>query len=257
MNKLIALVAFSLLLNGCGGGGDDGTLANDVAQLTAPYAVLDLDTRAVTMRVAVDDLGTNPAYRDNQVVFHRVKVGSTDSFVAVFELSQAQWTRIAGTTPWSTVASSVVPSSGVAGDRPAFNLDYDSTALALSGFALKAGHLDLPTSAQWTAACGVSSGWSIGANPDLAQFQAAAVVSETATGTGGPQPIGRRVANPEGFYDMHGNVWEWTKPGDAVRGGSWYDPAWSSRAEINVGLSQGIESIIQHALIGARLVLVQ
>ncbi len=255
MNKLIAFATCSLLLGGCGGG--DGALSDDVAVLTAPYVVLDLSSRTYSMRLAIDDLATGPAYRDNLMVFHRVTVGSNESFVAVFEVSQAQWARIAGTTPWTSVDPTVVPASAIAVDRPAFNLDYDSTALALSKFPLTVGRLDLPTSAEWTAACAVPSGWSIGTNPDLAQFKAAAVVRETSTGAGGPQPIGERAANSLGFYDLHGNVWEWTKPGNVVRGGSWHDPAWSSRAEISAGAAQGLETFIPHALIGARLILVQ
>ena len=255
MKKLLCLVASSLLLGGCGGG--DGTLADDVAVLTSPFVVLNLSDRTYTMRLAIDDLATGAAYRDNLVVFRRVTVGSNESFVAVFELSQAQWSHIAGTTPWSTVDPSVVPAVGVAGDRPAFNIDYDSASLAMSQFVLPAGRIDLPTAAEWTAACGVTSGWSIGANPDVVQFKQAAVVRETASSAGGPQPVGARAANSMGFYDLHGNVWEWTKPGDVIRGGSWHDPAWSSRAEIAVGTAQGMDTLIPHALVGVRLVLVQ
>ena len=250
-----ALSAAAALLTGCGGG--DESLTDAVALITAPYAVLDLDTRQFAMRLAVDDLAANPAYRDSQVVFRRVTVGGHDSFIAVFELTQAQWQRIAGTAPWTAVDSAVVPASAVAGDRPAYNLDYDATVLAVGAFHLAIGRLDLPTDAEWTAACGVSSGWSIGANPDQAQFAAAAVVRETLNGVDGPRQVGQRAGNGLGFYDMHGNVWEWTRPGAAIRGGSWNDPAWSSRAEIAVGASQGIESQVQHALVGVRLVLVQ
>ena len=255
MNKLFASLTMIILLGGCGGG--DATLADDVASLESPYAILDLSTRKVTMRLKVDDLATNPAYRDSQVVFNRLTVGASEVFVAAFELSQAQWTRIAGTTPWATIDSSIVPAAGIAGDRPAYNLSYDTAATAMSQFSMPVGHLDLPTDEEWTAACGVTSGWSFSANPDLVQFQAAAVVSETVVASGGPQPIGERAANANGFYDMHGNVWEWTKPGNVIRGGSWQDPGWSSRAEITVGTNEGLESFIPHALAGVRLVLVQ
>ena len=252
-----ALSAAAALLGGCSGG--DESLTDAVAAITAPYAVLDLTTREFAMRLTVNGLASDPAYRDNLMVFRRVTVDGHDSFVAVFELTQAQWARLTSATPlpWSMVDSTVVPATSVAGDRPAFNLDYDTTATVVAAFHLVLGRLDLPSDAEWTAACGVSSGWSIGANPDQAQFTAAAVVRETLNGVDGPRQVGQRAENGRGFYDMHGNVWEWTRPGTVVRGGSWHDPAWSSRAEIAVGISQGIESNVPHALIGARLVLVQ
>jgi len=41
-----------------------------------------------------------------------------------------------------------------------------------------------------------------------------------------------------------------------VRGGSWYDTASLARAEVRAGAGQGLAADVDHALIGARLVLI-
>lgn len=253
----LALAATIILLAGCGasvGGGGDGSLAGSLDTATAPYAVLDLSARTFVWRAELPDLASNPAYRGQSLVFHRVQVGGTDVMVAVFELTQAQWQTIDGTQPWTQVVDTLAPTPAAA--QAACNLDYDTIVASLAAFPLADGaRLDLPTAAEWTAACGTSSGWSWGSSASLSQLRAATVVYETADGIPGPRSVGARSANPAGFYDMHGNVWEWNKPGDQVRGGSWADSYWLSRAETAPGTSQGLDTSIPHGLIGARLVL--
>jgi formylglycine-generating enzyme required for sulfatase activity len=64
----------------------------------------------------------------------------------------------------------------------------------------------LPTEAQWEYACraGTTKAYSWGnkITPQLANSKD--------SGLNNPVEVGSYSANPWGFFDMHGNVWEWT-----------------------------------------------
>lgn len=270
------LLAVVLALGGCGGSGGSttGKLSGSVSSGTAPYAVLDLGSRAVTWHLALPGGDASPALRSDKIAFRRVRIGSGEVLIAVFELTQAQWTAIAGAAsqPWAAVPDAVCDSTvavTVAGNRPAYNLDHETVATELAAFTLDAGRrLRLPTDAEWTAACGVGTGWWWGGTATAAQIAANAAVREgintvdasrldaAGVDSKGPLPVGSRAPNPFGLYDIHGNVWELVQGGAQARGGSWRDSAWQSRAESTLGSSELFHHELDYALVGARLVLV-
>ncbi len=270
---LTMLVPIVAVIAGCGpstGGSTTGELTNAVGLTTSDYAVLDLASGRVSYLAAIPDLQGNTAYRDNLLVFRRVGTGSSQTLIGVFELTQAQWRRIdpLASTPWTDVPTVVVPATAYGDTYPAFNLMADDLSTALVAFAPAGGaRLGIPTLAQWQTAVGTGSGYTWGAQADRADLVAQAVVRETvltgarlAAGTtqidaGGPAQVASRSANRFGIYDLHGNVWEWVAAGTAVRGGSWYDPASLARVDASAGAAQGLRSDVDHALIGARLVL--
>lgn len=270
---LLSLLPFVLI--GCGvsagGGGTSGGLADAVAEDTAPYAVLDLSTRTIAWRLTIDP--ADAGLRTTHMAFRRIDVGGSKALIGVFEVTQAQWQALwgspaPGTWPWQDVPNAI--SNGATshgGDKPAYNLDGETVVSVVAAVSIAGGaRLALPSEAQWTAACGTSTGWWWGTSTSQAQLAANAVVRESVLSparlsaggvdTGGPLAVGSRAANPVGIYDLHGNVWELVSDGSSARGGSWRDAAAQSRSEVSLSSGQGFHGELDHALVGARLVLV-
>jgi formylglycine-generating enzyme required for sulfatase activity len=111
-------------------------------------------------------------------------------------------------------------------------------------FCAWAGGLDLPTEAEWEYACraGTTATFSFGEDlQELDQYAWTLTNSQAL-----PHPVAQLAPNPGGLYDLHGNVWEWTRddyvyrydgaPADGsarvegrrtkvLRGGSWSNAA--------------------------------
>lgn len=278
--------ALAALLAGCGGGSASSTtgLGGDVGVLTSDYLVLDLETGAIEARTAL--AAGDAALRDRTIAFRAIPAGSfvrgsapTDFaaqlseaqasaatgryHLGVFEVTQAQWIRLARLSappyPWSDQASLAGAAAVADGERPAFDLSRSFIAATLATASARLGvTLRLPSDDEWERACraGTATAFSWG-DPGLTPAATAAAyarVAETAGGASGPARAGSLQPNGFGLYDMHGNVWEWTSAGaGTIRGGSWNDTLPQARS---ANLSDELDEDTPHPLVGLRLVLV-
>jgi len=126
----------------------------------------------------------------------------------------------------------------------------------------------LPTEAEWEYACraGTTTAcfWGNTLNGDRANCNGNCPYGTTHKGRSlqRTRPVGQYAANPWGFYDMHGNVWEWCNDwcgeypsgrvadpqgptsGDlrVMRGGSWRSGAGRCRSASRAGGTPGYRS---------------
>ncbi len=165
---------------------------------------------------------------------HTVKL--TDGFfMAIHETTQGPYQKITGETPWKGQASvregPNYPATYVSWDdaKDKFVKRLNETERAAK--TLPAGmEYRLPTEAQWeyAARAGTQVGYSFG--DDATQLGHYAWFDENVrvSGEHNAQPVGQKLPNPWGLYDMMGNVWELTDAFNTygtsqrgVRGGSW------------------------------------
>jgi len=227
MKKLLAAMFVALLMVGCGeepGGDspesnqssaetidldDNETLDKIIAEADSsaegkPFTIADLSMEMLWVEPGTFEMGSPSSEKNHQRNETRHTVTLTRGFyLGKHEVTQTQWKKVMGTNP----------SEYKGGDRPVEAVSWTAatsfcdklTALEREAGRLPAGMAyQLPTEAQWEYACraGTKTAFSFGDS----------LTSDQANIRGGPDEttnVGKYPANPWGFHDMHGNVWEW------------------------------------------------
>jgi len=134
---------------------------------------------------------------------HRVRI-TRPFYLGKYELTEAQWQAVSGAPPPSAVERAARP------DLPATGVSYGQITReflpALQAYAPAGYEFRLPTEAEWEYACraGTPSAYHTGDDP--AALEAAGWFLSNSNRQ--VQPVGRKVPNAFGLYDMHGNVGE-------------------------------------------------
>jgi formylglycine-generating enzyme required for sulfatase activity len=193
----------------------------------------------------------------NEKLRHRVTI-SKPFYLGKFEVTQAQWEAVMGSSPYSEPRSN--PYYGLPGmaarlRKPAnpATVSWNDAQEFIGRLNRKGGHnrYRLPTEAEWEYAARAGTATSYSFGDDARQLGHYAWYGEDFA-SGSTHPVGQKAANPWGLHDVHGNVWEWVQdwydagyhassptvdpPGPrtgssrVVRGGSWHQTATSWRS---------------------------
>ena len=177
----------------------------------------------------------------------RHQVTLTDGyFMGRFPVTQAQWQVLMDTAPWE--GRTFVTSDP---DRPATYIQWEDAREYVRRLNEAAGSsaYRLPTEAEWEYACraGSQTAWNCASMPcDLdacgtvpCDLSAWAWYRENTWDmeARSPQPVGVKLPNAWGLYDMHGNVWEWCQ--------DWYGPYDAADATNPTGPATGIYRVLR------------
>ena len=229
MKYLLLAMLIGLMMVGCGGEAkkeavyedtvkEDETKNESAITLGENFTVPDLNLDMLWVKPGTFTMGSpvREVGRLKDEIQRQVTL-TKGFYLGKYEVTQAQWERVMGNNP----------SHFKGADKPAEKVSWNDAVefcKKLTEMEKNAGRVpqgmsyQLPTEAQWEYACraGTSTMYSWGDSISSANANYDKNVDETT-------PVGKYPANPWGFHDMHGNVWEWCADSGSnrvARGGS-------------------------------------
>ncbi len=150
-------------------------------------------------------MGSNKGGAASEQPAHQVSLAKPFA-MAKYEVTQELYQAVMGTNPsrWKGPRNSV---EKVSWDEAVAFCRKVTQELRRLGMLRKEEIIRLPTEAEWEYLCraGTTTAYSFGEDAnELTQY-----CWFTGNAKGNDPPVGAKKANPWGFYDMHGYVWEW------------------------------------------------
>jgi formylglycine-generating enzyme required for sulfatase activity len=149
-----------------------------------------------------------PPRNDVERPVHQVTI-SKDFWMGQFPVTQLQWQEVIGNNPSHLRAAGP--------DAPVEQVSWKDVQVFLTKVNAIQNRwtVRLPTEAEWEyAARAGSTGETYGPLDDIAWY--------SANGSGTTHPVGKKLPDAFGLYDMLGNVWQWCQ--------DWFDPYSSAPA---------------------------
>jgi sulfatase modifying factor 1 len=205
--SLLALIAIVSFISACRRG-DPARPNVDVG--TLPVLQSKTGCQMVLIPAATFTMGDSTGREDETP--HPVSVSSF--YLDKVPVTQEVYTKVMGANPskhkdpkcpvertqWTDAVRFCNKCSELEELTPCYNLDTWECNFAANGYRL-------PTEAEWEYACRAGSTGKYGfgdAEEDLPQYAWLKPHS-----LGKPQPVGQKLPNRWGLFDMHGNVWQW------------------------------------------------
>ena len=137
-------------------------------------------------------------------------------WIGKYPVTQEQYDSLTGTNPSYHQAEIML----IGNNTPVHSISYTNAmnfcdlmnkTLDLNGFKAS-----LPTSVQWEYACRAGCSSALNNGTEITSkygrcWNLGEVAWNPLDKVDSPQPVGKKVPNNWGIYDMHGNVWEWCK----------------------------------------------
>ena len=235
--SIAVLLMGMLWIGGCGD--DDSPTRSQADDMTMEFVWIEPGTFMMgAPQNEIDQLNMDfdTDYFSNEGPQHEVTIRQ-GFWLGKYEITQGQWEKVMGTTPWAGQAKVAANPS-----HPAVYISWNDVQEFIHNLNEAEGDslYRLPTEAEWEYACraGTTTRWSFG--DDENRFQEYAWCWDNAWYLAEKQyahAVGTKLPNPWGLYDMHGNVYEWCQ--------DWYDTYTSSAQTDPTGSTDPVSGTVR------------